>query len=153
MVARGRRTLPTPCGPGGGPCSSSGRTATPSCRSSSASARRRPHRSKNSDCRECRVRTSGPPMPSPFVNRYAVYVHLVDRGKVREPISQKPSLLLAVQGCISAYETTGHESHVIEDSRPMRAFTVGRRLLLACVFLRANDRPRYFEVLDRKSVV
>jgi len=87
-------------------------------------------------------------MPSPLVNRYAVYVHLADRGKVRKPISRKPSLLLAVEGCISAYETTGHESYVIEDSRPMRAFTVGRRLLLACVFLRANDRPRYFEVLN-----
>ena len=88
-------------------------------------------------------------MPSPLVNRYAVYVHLSDRGKVREPISRKPSLLLAVEGCISAYETTGHESYVIEDRRPTRAFTVGRRLLLACVFLRANDRPRYFEVMNQ----
>jgi len=88
-------------------------------------------------------------MPSPLVNRYAVYVQLADRGKVREPISRKPSLLLAVEGCISAYETTGHESYVIEDSRPTRAFTVGRRLLLACVFLRASDRPRYFEVLNQ----
>jgi len=88
-------------------------------------------------------------MPSPLVNRYAVYVHLADRGKVREPISRKPSLLLAVEGCISAYETTGHESYVIEDGRATRAFTVGRRLLLACMFLRANDRLRYFEVLNQ----
>src|SRR2546430_17064952 len=87
-------------------------------------------------------------MSSPFVNRYAVYVHLADRGKVRGPISRKPSLLLAVWGCSSAYETTGHESYVIEDSRPMRAFTVGRRLLLACVFLRSTGRPRYFVVLN-----
>src|SRR5438552_16869656 len=90
-------------------------------------------------------------MPSPLVNRYAVYVQLADRGKVREPISRKPSHLLAVEGCMSAYETTGHESYVIEDSRPTSAFTVGRRLLLACVFLRANDRPRYFEVLNQRD--
>lgn len=88
-------------------------------------------------------------MPSPFVNRYAIYVHLAGRGKVREPISRKPSLLLAVEGCIAAYEETGHESYVIEDRRPERAFTLERRLLLACVFLRANNRPRYFEVLNQ----
>ena len=88
-------------------------------------------------------------MPSPFVNRYAVYVHLSDRGKVREPISRKPSFLLAIEGCISAYQDTGHDSYVIEDRRPERAFTLGRGLLLACVFLRANNRPRYFEVLNQ----
>jgi hypothetical protein len=88
-------------------------------------------------------------MPSPHVNRYAVYVHLADRGKVREPISRKPSFLLAVEGCISAYQETGHDSYVIEDRRPERAFTLERRLLLACVFLRANNRRRYFEVLNQ----
>jgi hypothetical protein len=88
-------------------------------------------------------------MPSPHVNRYAVYVHLADRGKVREPISRKPSFLLAVEGCISAYQETGHDSYVIEDCRPERAFTLERRLLLACVFLRANNRARYFEVLNQ----
>jgi hypothetical protein len=88
-------------------------------------------------------------MPSPQVNRYAVYVHLADRGKVREPISRKPSFLLAVEGCISAYQETGHDSYVIEDRRPERAFTLERRLLLACVFLRANNRARYFEVLNQ----
>jgi hypothetical protein len=88
-------------------------------------------------------------MPSPHVNRYAVYVHLADRGKVREPISRKPSFLLAVEGCISAYQETGHDSYVIEDRRPERAFTLERRLLLACVFLRANNRARYFEVLNQ----
>ena len=88
-------------------------------------------------------------MPSPFVNRYAVYVHLSDRGKVHEPISRKPSFLLAIEGCISAYQDTGHDSYVIEDRRPERAFTLGRGLLLACVFLRANNRPRYFEVLNQ----
>ncbi|HWM50358.1 MAG TPA: hypothetical protein VNO76_03305 [Thermoplasmata archaeon] len=83
------------------------------------------------------------------MNRYAVYVHLADRGKVREPISRKPSFLLAVEGCISAYQETGHDSYVIEDRRPERAFTLERRLLLACVFLRANNRARYFEVLNQ----
>src|SRR5437879_7985962 len=87
-------------------------------------------------------------MPSPLVNRYAVYVHLADRGKVRKPISRKPSLLLAVEGCISAYETTGHESYVIEDSRPMRAFTVGRRFLLPSAFPRATARPRISGALN-----
>ncbi len=88
-------------------------------------------------------------MPSPHVNRYAVYVHVADRGKVRQPISRKPSFLLAVEGCISAYQETGHDSYVIEDRRPERAFTLERRLLLACVFLRANNRARYFEVLNQ----
>jgi hypothetical protein len=88
-------------------------------------------------------------MPSPHVNRYAVYVHLAERGKVREPISRKPSFLLAVEGCISAYQETGHDSYVIEDRRPDRTFTLERRLLLACVFLRANNRARYFEVLNQ----
>jgi hypothetical protein len=88
-------------------------------------------------------------MPSPYVNRYAVYVHLAGRGKVREPILRKPSFLLAIEGCISAYEKTGHKSYVIEDRRPERTFTLERRLLLACVFLRANNRARYFEVLNQ----
>ena len=88
-------------------------------------------------------------MPSPLVNRYAVYVRLAERGKVREPISREPSLLLAVGACISAYETTGHDSFLIEDRRPARTFVLGRSLLLGCVFLRANNRPRYFEVLNQ----
>jgi hypothetical protein len=88
-------------------------------------------------------------MPSPLVNRYAVYVHLADRGKVRQPISRKPSFLLAIEGCISAYQETGHDSYAIEDRRPERAFTLERRLLLACVFLRTNNRARYFEVLNQ----
>src|SRR6266849_7306577 len=111
--------------------------AIPSCRNSSASARRRRHPSRNSASR--RLLRKGPgiaSMPSPHVNRYAVYVHVADRGKVRQPISRKPSFLLAVEGCISAYQETGHDSYVIEDRRPDRAFTLERRLLLACVFLR-----------------
>lgn len=88
-------------------------------------------------------------MPSPLVNRYSVYVSLPDRGKVRRPIAKDPSLFLAVESCVAAYETTGHVSYVIEDRRPARAFTVDRRLLLAFVFLRANDRTRYFEVLNQ----
>lgn len=88
-------------------------------------------------------------MPSPLVNRYSVYVHFRDRGKVRGPINREPSLFLAVEACITAFEATGHDSYAIEDRGPARAFTLDRRLLLACVFLRANDRPRYFEVLNR----
>ena len=88
-------------------------------------------------------------MPSPLVNRYAVYVHLPDRGKVRDPIHRDPSLFLAVESCMAAYESTGHDSYAIEDRRPARVFTVGRKLLLAFVFLRANNRGRYFEVLNQ----
>lgn len=88
-------------------------------------------------------------MPSPLVNRYAVYVHLADRGKVRDPIARDPSLFLAVESCVSAYESTGHDSYLIEDRRPARTFTLERRLLLAFVFLRANNRARYFEVLNQ----
>lgn len=88
-------------------------------------------------------------MPSPHVNRYSVYVSLPDRGKVRRPIARDPNLLLAVESCVTAYETTGHLSYVIEDRRPARVFRVDRRLLLAFVFLRASDRNRYFEVLNQ----
>jgi len=88
-------------------------------------------------------------MPSPLVNRYAVYVHLPGQGKVRSPIARDSSLLLAVESCVSACRSTGHDSFVIEDRRPARAFTLERRLLLAFVFLRANSRPRYFEILNQ----
>lgn len=87
-------------------------------------------------------------MPSALVNRYSVYVSMPERGKVRKPIARNPSLMLAVESCFAAYESTGHSSYVIEDQRPARTFTLDRRLLLACVFLRANNRPRYFEVLN-----
>src|SRR5256886_1102361 len=43
-------------------------------------------------------------MPSSLVNRYAVYVSLVDRGKVREPVARNPNLVLAEEGCFSAFE-------------------------------------------------
>lgn len=88
-------------------------------------------------------------MPSPLVNRYAVYIQLPDRGKVREPISRQPSMMLAVEACLSAYEETGHDTYAIEDRRPSRAFTLDRRALLACMFLRVNNRNRYFEVLNQ----
>ena len=88
-------------------------------------------------------------MPSPLVNRFAVYVHLPGQGKVRSPIARDSNFLLAVESCISAYESTGHDSFVIEDRRPARTFTLERRFLLAFVFLRANNRARYFEVLNQ----
>ena len=87
-------------------------------------------------------------MPSPLVNRYAVFVHMPGIGKVREPIARDPSLFLAVESCLSGYELTGHDSYVIEDQRPARAFTLTRKYLLAFVFLRAHHRDRYFEVLN-----
>jgi hypothetical protein len=88
-------------------------------------------------------------MPSSLVNRYSVYVSIPGKGKVRRPISRDPSLFLAVERCIDAYETTGHGAYVVEDNRPVRAFTLERKLLLAFVFLRANDRARYFAVLNQ----
>ena len=88
-------------------------------------------------------------MPSPLVNRYSVYVSLPETGKVRSPIATDPSLLVAIESCFSAYRRTGHETFVIEDRRPARVFTLDRRLLLAILFLRAHDRTRYFEVLNR----
>jgi len=88
-------------------------------------------------------------MPSPLVNRYSVYVSLPEKGKVRRPIAKDPSLLLAIESCVAAYETTGHVSYTVEDHRPVRAFTLDRKLLLAAIFLRANNRTRYFEVLNR----
>jgi len=88
-------------------------------------------------------------MPSPFVNRYAVYVHLADRGKVREPIARNPSLILAIESCFSAYQETGHSAYVIEDHRPSRVFTLDRKLLLAFLYVKANDRTQYLEILNR----
>ena len=88
-------------------------------------------------------------MPSPLVNRYSVYFHLADAGKVRQSIAKDPSLLMAVESCLAAYEATGHFGYVIEGERPRRVFTLDRKLLLALVFLRANDRAHYLEVLNR----
>jgi len=88
-------------------------------------------------------------MPSPHVNRYSVYVSLPGRGKLRKPIAKDPSLVMAIESCFGAYEKTGHESFVIEDDRPARVFALNRRLLLALLFVRASDRMRYFEILNR----
>jgi hypothetical protein len=88
-------------------------------------------------------------MPSPLVNRYSVYVSLPDRGKVRRPIARNPSLMLAVESCFAAYESTGHLTYVIEDQRPVRAFALERRSLLGLLFLRSNNRSRYFELLNQ----
>jgi hypothetical protein len=88
-------------------------------------------------------------MSSALVNRYSVYVSMPERGKVREPIARNPSLMLAVESCIAAYESTGHFSYVIEDQRPARIFALDRRVLLGLVFLRSNSRSRYFELLNQ----
>jgi hypothetical protein len=88
-------------------------------------------------------------MPSALVNRYAVYVSLPEKGKVRRPIARNPSLMLAVESCIAAYESTGHFSYVIEDQRPARTFAVDRRALLRLLFMRSNSRSRYFELLNQ----
>jgi hypothetical protein len=88
-------------------------------------------------------------MPSPLVNRYAVYVALPGKGRVRRALAHYPSLMLAIESCFTAYERTGHVSYVIEDRRPVRALSLDRRLLLGLLFLRANDRSRYYDVLNR----
>lgn len=88
-------------------------------------------------------------MPSPLVNRYSVYVALPEKGKVRQPIAKRPSLMLAVESCVAAYRSTGHESYVIEDFRPTRVFRLDRPSLFALVYLRAHDRSRYFDVMNQ----
>jgi len=88
-------------------------------------------------------------MPSPLVNRYAIYFHLSDRGKVRQTIAREPSLLMAVENCLLSYQDTGHTGFVIEDPRKHREFQIDRDLLLRLMFLRHHDRTRYFEILNR----
>ncbi len=88
-------------------------------------------------------------MPSPLVNRYAIYFQLPDQGKVARTIAQEPSLLMAVENCLMTYQATGHTGFVIEDPRKHRDFHVERDLLLRLIFLRHHDRTRYFEILNR----
>jgi len=88
-------------------------------------------------------------MPSALVNRYSVFVSMPETGKVRKPIARNPSLMLAVESCIAAYESTGHFSYVIEDQRPARTFALDRRALLGLLFLRSNSRLRYFELMNQ----
>ena len=88
-------------------------------------------------------------MPSPLVNRYFVFVSLPDKGKVRRPIAKDPSLMIAVESCLSAYKTTGHLDFVIEDGRKSRVFTLDRRSILALLFVKTSNRTRYFEILNR----
>ncbi len=88
-------------------------------------------------------------MPSPLVNRYFVFVSLPDKGKVRRPIAKDPSFMIAVESCLSAYKTTGHIDFVIEDERKSRVFTLDRRSILALLFVKASNRTRYFEMLNR----
>ncbi|HEX9565971.1 MAG TPA: hypothetical protein VGA48_00050 [Thermoplasmata archaeon] len=88
-------------------------------------------------------------MPSPLVNRYAIYFHLPDQGKVPQTIGREPSLLMAVESCLMSYQATGHTGFVIEDPRKRREFQIERDLLLRLIFLRHHDRTRYFEILNR----
>ncbi len=88
-------------------------------------------------------------MPSPLVNRYTIYFHLPDQGKVPQSIAREPSLLMAVENCLNAYQATGHTGFVIDDTRAHREFHVERDVLLQLVFLRHHDRTRYFEILNR----
>ncbi len=88
-------------------------------------------------------------MPSPLVNRYEIYFHLPDQGKVPQTIAREPSLLMAVESCLMSYQATGHTDFVIEDPRKHREFQVERDLLLRLIFLRHHDRTRYFEILNR----
>jgi len=88
-------------------------------------------------------------MPSPLVNRYAVHFNLPEEGKVPQTIGQEPSLLMAVESCLKAHRSTGHTDFVIEDTGKRRQFLVTRDRLLRLIYLRHNDRPRYFEILNR----
>ena len=88
-------------------------------------------------------------MPSPLVNRYAIYLQVPDHGKVQQSIAREPSLLMAVENCLNAYQATGHTGFVIDDTRAHREFHVEREVLLQLLFLRHQDRTRYFEILNR----
>lgn len=88
-------------------------------------------------------------MPSRLVNRYAVYFHLPDRGRVRQTVARDPSLLIAIESCLTAYRDTGHLDYVIEDERRRREFSIDRDILLRLLFLKHNDSTRYFELLNR----
>jgi hypothetical protein len=88
-------------------------------------------------------------MPSVLVNRYAVYFHFPVDGKVAQPIAREPSLLMAVESSVGTYRVTGHVGYLIEDTRKRRQFVVDRDVLLRLVYLKRNDRTRYFEILNR----
>ncbi len=69
-------------------------------------------------------------MPSPLVNRYAIYFELPDHGKVPQSIAREPSLLMAVENCLNTYQATGHTGFAIDDTRAHREFHVQRDILL-----------------------
>jgi len=56
---------------------------------------------------------------------------------------------MAVENCLNTYQATGHTGFVIDDTRAHREFHVERDILLQLVFLRHQDRTRYFEILNR----
>ncbi len=90
-------------------------------------------------------------MPNPLVNRYAVYFHLGEEGRVKRTLTRSTNLLMAVESCISAYRATGHLGYMIEDEGQgqHRAFFLDRKALLRFLFLKANDENRFFEILNR----
>src|SRR2546426_465222 len=55
---------------------------------------------------------------------------------------------MAVENCLNAYQATGHTGFVIDDTRAHREFRVEREVLLQLLFLRHQDRTRYFEILN-----
>jgi hypothetical protein len=87
-------------------------------------------------------------MPNSLVNRYGVYFHLGEEGRVRRPLTRSTNLLMAVESCVSAYKATGHLGYLVEDERQHRTFLIDRELLLQLLFLKANDENRYFEILN-----
>ena len=68
---------------------------------------------------------------------------------MRQAISRHPSFFVAVESCLSAYESTGHFGYAIEDERRHRAFVLDRGLLLRLVYLRAHDQAAFFALLNR----
>lgn len=88
-------------------------------------------------------------MPSPLVNRYAVYFQLDREAKVAKAISRHPSLLVAVESCLAAYRATGHMGFRIEDVRRRREFRLDRTLLLRVLLLKTQNEPLYFDIMNR----
>src|SRR2546428_241283 len=84
-------------------------------------------------------------MPSPLVNRYAIYFQLPDQGKVPQSIAREPSLLMAVENCLNPYQATGHTGFVIDDTRAHRVLHVEPAVLLQLLFLRHQDRTHHRE--------
>ena len=88
-------------------------------------------------------------MPSPLVNRYAVYFQLDRDAKVAKAISRHTSFLVAVESCLAAYRETGHMGFRIEDVRRHREFRLNRTLVLRVMLLKSQNEPLYFDIMNR----